>query len=132
MLEDRFCQYDKKPCAQFQFPAVGAKVMKNILSRGTRNREDIKEKMIPVFDNEIDRDIAAGKDTYVFQLVYLDQNPDNYCPSFEGCTSNWMKFMGFETKKEEDYVDFEAYKNAAEMLLKRDIDDNVPYSGWFE
>ena len=132
MLEDKFCQYNKEPCVQFQFPAIGAKTLRRIISRGTRGRKDIKENMIPVFNREIDRDIGAGKDTYVFQLVYLDQNPGNYCPSFEECASNWVKFMGFEIKKEEEYEDFEAFKDAAEMLLKRDIEGNVPHAGWFE
>jgi hypothetical protein len=132
MLEDGFCPYSEKRCAQFQYPAIGAKTMKKRISRGTRKRPDIKENMIPAITNEIDSDLSAGKDTYVFHLAYLDLNPENQCQSFESCNSNWMDFMGFQSKKEEEYADFESYKKAAEMLLKRDIDRNVPSSGWFK
>lgn len=129
MLEDRFCQYNKSPCAQFQFPVVGVHRMELIVAETEKKNWD---KVIPAFSREIENDLAAGKDTYVFHLDFLDLNPDNYCPSFEECTKNWMEFMGFEIKKVEDYVDFESYENAVRILLKEDIEGNVPYSGWFE
>jgi hypothetical protein len=126
MLEDRFCQYNKEPCAQFQFPVIGVHRMGLIIAETEKRNRD---KVIPAFSREIEHDLAAGKDTYVFHIAFLDLNPDNYCPAFEGCSNNWMDFMGFQIKKKEDYVDFEAYKNAAEILLKEDIELN--YS-WFD
>lgn len=127
MLEDRFCQYGKKPCVQFQFPAVGATRMGLIVAAtGKKNRQ----KVVPAFTKEIDHDLEAGKDTYAFHLIFLDQNKDNYCPSSEACAKNWREFMGFQVKKEEDYADFDSYKNAAEVMLKKNI-EGMPYPGWF-
>lgn len=128
ILEWRLCQYKKSPCAQVQFPAVGVHRMGLIVKRAEKiNREEIAN----AFTKEIEHDLSAGKETYVFHLAYLDLNPDNYCPVFEECAKNWMDFMGFEIKKEYEYVDFEGFKRSAEILLREDAKWEAEHHGWF-
>ncbi len=129
MLEDRFCQYNKERCAQFQFPGDGVHRIEKIISVG---KKEARDKLLPAISNEIEHDLIQGKETYIFHLGFFDLNPENYCPSIEACTDNWMRFMGYRIKAQTDYLDFGAFKNAVEFLLRREINEEIMNPYYFE
>jgi hypothetical protein len=133
MLESDFCSTGsyKTPCVKFQFPAVGEHNMKKMLPKGWCGKKELQKKTVPVILKEIEHDLSQGKNTLVFHHTYQDLNSGKYCPNDE-CARNWMEFMGFEIKKEEDYIDFESFKDAVEIYLKRDIEWELEHGNWFE
>ncbi|MGD2084565.1 MAG: hypothetical protein PVH61_00125 [Candidatus Aminicenantes bacterium] len=126
-LRKCFCPYNKKPCAQFTYPARGVKPIERIIKL---EKKKVREAVLPVFSREIEKEISEGNTNYTFNMAFLDLEPHNNCPIYEECNNNWIKFTGFEEKGVETYADFEAYKNAAETLLKSYMDFGMKVD-WF-
>lgn len=121
-LRKEFCPYNGEPCSQFQHPVKGTHSIERMISFERKEVRDVS--WFPI-KREIEKSLSEGKGDYIFHFAYLDLNRENYCPIFEKCSTNWMETMGFKTKKEEDYADFEAYKKAVETLLKSGINFQV-------
>jgi hypothetical protein len=117
-LLKRFCQYNGEPCFQQLIPAEGVWSMDRKVSLESVK---LQRAIYPAFSKEIEKAQNDGRN-YYFSLTYLDLNDANYCPVFEDCYKNWMDFMGFEIKREEEYIDFNAYRRAAEIFISTDLD----------
>ena len=124
-----FCSYNEAPCIQYQAPAKGVKPIERIIAF---ERKKVRDIALPAINREIEKSMSDGKGDYIFHFSYLDLNQDNYCPVFEQCCNNWIENMGFEIKKEGDYADFQAYKGAAEELLKSGIEFQISVNRFSE
>jgi hypothetical protein len=123
-----FCPYDMKPCAQFVYPARGVKPIERIIKL---EKKKVRDFVLPVFSKEIEKDLTEGKANYEFNMAFLDLSPNNHCPKYEECNTNWMEFSGFSEKEKDDYTDFQSYKEAAKAFLKGYIDFGI-HNKWFE
>ncbi len=125
-----FCPYNIEPCVKFYNPAriKGAKHVERVVSFFDKRTRD---KILPAFSKEIDKDISEGIKNYFFNSAFLDLKTENFCHDFEECTNNWIDFFGFKIKDEKDYWDFQAYKEAAETFLKAYINFGVEKMDWF-
>lgn len=112
-LQKQFCKYNGGPCIRQLIPAEGFYSIERLLSF---EKMKLREVVGPAFRREI-RKAQAERKNYYLSLTYLDLNQENHCPVSVKCTDNWMDFMGFEIKGEEDYADFEAYRSAAEIFI---------------
>ncbi len=113
-----FCSYNMEPCGFFGGLArvtKGRRTFEREVSCYTKN---IRDKVLPVFTREIDKDFSEGKSNYFFEATVLDLTRENYCPVFENCSEHWMDIFGFKIKDEKDYADFPAFKDAARTYLK--------------
>ncbi|MGD2092373.1 MAG: hypothetical protein PVH61_39765 [Candidatus Aminicenantes bacterium] len=117
-LQKKFCKYNGSPCIRQFIPAEGFYSMRRILSF---EKMKLKEAVSPAFKREIKKAQAEGKN-YYFSLAYLDLSQGNQCMVFRDCNSNFMDFMGFEIKREDDYADFKAYRSAAEIFISTKFD----------
>jgi hypothetical protein len=125
------CPYDGPICKRLISPArmKGAQDVERVVKRFFE--PETRVKILPEFRREIEKDISEGKKGYFFISNFLDLKEGEYCNNFDECTKNWMDFFDFRTKDKSEYMDFQAYKCAAEGFLKASIDYGVEKMYWF-
>lgn len=139
-LRSRYCSQYHNPLAQFNSPAdrIGSCAQFVFPGRGYGGVErhislegkDFKNKVLPAFYREIERESEEGKGNYFFNLTLLDLRDKKKCPCFGECTNNWIEFLDFKLKDEKDYVNYQEYKAAVETLLKNYITSAIE-ADWF-
>ena len=118
-VQANFCNQNQESCVQKIFPARPSIRFDRFIYRRDKKFGDYG--IIVPFTQKIKREVLKAEldvnENYFFNMALLDTSKGNGCPAFESCLSNWEESLNFQIRKEDDYLNFDDYKVAAEELL---------------
>ncbi|MCK5023309.1 MAG: hypothetical protein KAS04_03995 [Candidatus Aenigmarchaeota archaeon] len=124
----RYCPHAEESFRRELYPARGIGSVDGLISR---RRKKIRDLVLPVFTREIEKSITEENMNYIFDFAIVDLANQDNLKIFEDCNEIWMNFMGFVEKKADEYIDFNAYEEAAEKLLRKTTESFVHTRDFF-